>query len=245
MCTVTVIPMRSGYRLLTNRDESRDRAAATPPAVRTTSGGRPAIWPIDAAAGGTWVGVSASGLGLTLLNLNLDPPPPLSAQPQSRGALIPAIIDAQTAADAIDALPRTVVEHVAPFRLVAVDTTSIVVARWNRTSLDVQHQPLEPVCLASSGLGDHLVQERVPLFAQMLDEHGPTPAMQDAFHQHTWPGREAISVMMSRDDARTVSTTGFLVAPDGIEMWYRDDAGSHAPVRMQMSTPEHTSCSRP
>lgn len=245
MCTVTVIPLGSGYRLLTNRDESRTRPTALPPALQTTIGGSRALWPVDAAAGGTWVGVSPTGLGLTLLNLNLDPPPAMPTTPQSRGALIPAIIDAPTAADAIEALPRDVVEHVAPFRLVAVDPTSIIVARWDRSSLGVEHRSLEPVCLASSGLGDHLVQERLPLFEEMRAQHGLTPAMQDAYHAHTWPGREAISVMMSREDARTVSTTGVLVSPDGVEMWYRDDAGAHAPVRIQVSSPEHTSCSRP
>jgi hypothetical protein len=64
-----------------------------------------------------------------------------------------------------------------------------------------------PLLFTSSGLGDHLVDGvRRELFDQMFMAGPHTwEAVQHAFHRHTWPGREHLSVNMSRDTARTVS----------------------------------------
>ena len=50
-----------------NRDERRDRRAATPPAVHRLQH-RTAIYPVDPVGGGTWIGVNDAGLAAALLN---------------------------------------------------------------------------------------------------------------------------------------------------------------------------------
>jgi len=234
MCTLTVIPLRrdgrsaAGYRLVTNRDERHDRPRAEAPTKRR-AGDRCAVWPIDPAGGGTWIAVNDRALTLSILNLNLDPPPrrrwhgsPSRAAgdvghktqhrsetcaTRSRGLLIPRLIDAETADQAMAKLDELDLSPFDPFRLIAVDPLGVRVARWDRRSLTGTPSALAPMCLVSSGLGDHVVSPRLELFREWFASRGFTAEAQDAFHAHRWPDRPEISVMMSRDDARTVSVT--------------------------------------
>jgi hypothetical protein len=91
MCTVTIVPFDGGVRLVCNRDERRVRAEALPPAVRPTSSGS-AIYPIDPASAGSWVGANDAGLAVALLNRT---PSRLAAAPDapvSRGVIVPAML---------------------------------------------------------------------------------------------------------------------------------------------------------
>jgi membrane protein DedA with SNARE-associated domain len=83
-----------------------------------------------------------------------------------------------------------------------------------------------PVLFTSSGLGDHLVEGvRRELFDELLaGPSGTWQAAQDAFHRHTWPGREHLSVNMTRATARTVSFTVIDVTPAGALITYHPDA---------------------
>lgn len=248
MCTVSVIPLRHpdrpdriiGLRLVTNRDELRERPAATPPIwhelpAHATSGSSPhgahfrAVYPIDPVGGGTWVAASTAGLVLCLLNANPVPQPVLPPEDDllSRGLVIPQLIASRSAADAARAVARLELDRLAPFTLLAADlacpdgsqrvSTRLWQVRWDRRSLDQRELGAAPICIASSGLGDRLVLPRLPLFEQILnDADSPEPAAdrQDRFHRHTWADRRPISVLMSRRDARTVSiTTVELLAP--------------------------------
>lgn len=208
MCTLTIIPLRGGFRLVTNRDESRTRARATPPrAVRV--GGVSAAWPVDPAGGGTWVAVSGRGLALSVLNLNERPARELErrADDLSRGLLIPELIGAESAERAASALAERELVRFMPFTLIAADARRLVSARWDRERLEVSSRSLGGACFVSSGLGDALVADRLPLFAELVASRGWTADSQDAFHAHRWPERPERSVLMSREDARTVSRT--------------------------------------
>lgn len=226
MCTLTIIPARTGFRLVTSRDEQRSRPRAHPPQTRVL-GGRAVLAPTDTLAGGTWVAVSDAGVALSLLNLNPVPAPvlPPTGSLRSRGAVIPLLIASPTASDAIDHLSRLDLRAFAPFRLVAADSSGVIDARWNRAGLHIARHALEPMCFVSSALGDHLVAPRLDLFDLFLRDMGPTPAMQDAYHKHHWPHRPEISVAMSRSDARTVSVTTVEVPGELTPaiMHYRDD----------------------
>jgi len=235
MCTVSVISLSgspaphlagaSGFRVVVNRDEERDRPGAFFPRWRTLSR-EPhpvrAIWPIDPRGGGTWVGAAEHGLVLCLLNRNPEPPPALPPDLLSRGVIIPGVIGARSAAEALDRLANFELDRFAPFRLVAVEperagrrwSGGMIVheAEWDRTGLRRARQPGGPVCFVSSGLGDSAAAPRTPLFRELVSA-SPSPSAQDAFHRHVWPGREAVSVLMSRAQARTVSITTVEVTP--------------------------------
>jgi hypothetical protein len=173
---------------------------------RDLGSGRRAGWPTDPDAGGTWIAARDDGLVLAVLNRNI-PPNGRPAPSASRGRLIPALIDAEDAARAMEALSDQDLAATAPFRILAVDPAGTSrLATWDGLALDLAEPLAPPFCLASSGLGDHRVEPRYPLFDQLVFTD-PTPAAQDAFHRHRWDDRPEISVLMSRPDARTVSIT--------------------------------------
>src|SRR5690606_1905943 len=195
MCTVTIIPTTDGFRLSTNRDERRTRPAVLPPRVREI-GGRRALCPTDQQAVGTWVAVTDAGLSVTGLNGNPRPMPalPHAESLVSRGLIIPTIGSAPNISGAVALTENLPLERMAPFRLVICDGRTIVEAWWGRESLSLQRRAIAPSCWVSSGLGDHLVQERHPLFREMVVDAGATPDAQDAFHAHRWPDRPRVSV---------------------------------------------------
>jgi hypothetical protein len=241
MCTLTIIPTHSrpgarGFRLVTNRDESRKRPAGLPPSVRRVGAAR-AVWPVDPAGGGTWVGVNDRGVVASLLNVNAggeQPPPPDGGA--SRGEIIPSLIDVSRAGDAIKRLGRIDLACFRPFRLVVVDVWAIFEAAWDRRSLRIERRVLGPACFVSSGLGDALAAPRLELWRRWPVEGPPGSALQDAFHKHQWPDRPEISVRMNRADARTVSTTvvevGGVGAPRPWDISMRYDDGAITVVRL-------------
>ncbi len=229
MCTVTVIQLEGGgFRLVTNRDENPDRPAASQPqwheGIMGGTGSARAIWPTDGLAGGTWVAASEHGLALTLLNGNLGDRAvyPEPTRRQSRGILIPRLIGCESAFAAMQSLAEFELDRFDPFRLVAADTGAgpgeamrVIDAFWDGRSLSTTDRGAGPACFASSGLGDWRVEPRLPLFEELVVVPGPTPAAQDEYHQHRWPDRLEISVLMERDEARTVSITRVEVRPSG------------------------------
>jgi hypothetical protein len=170
---------------------------------------------VDPDAGGTWIGVRDDGFVLAILNRNI-PPNGRQEPTRSRGLIIPRLIDHCGGARALQALGSEDLGETAPFRLLALDPDGLSrVATWDGLRLTIDQPSEGPVCLVSSGLGDHRVGPRLPLFDELVRPN-PTPESQDAFHRHRWDDRPEISVLMSRRDARTVSiTTVHPVDPGG------------------------------
>lgn len=220
MCTVSIIPLtgsRRGYRLVTNRDESRTRPPGEPPQWRQLRASVRAVWPIDALAGGTWVAATDRGLALAILNMNAPglPVPPTHRQ-RTRGELIPLLIEHQDAAAALAALAERTLEYYAPFRMVAVSPRinawpRIHEAAWDGRRLALRAHPEPWGCFVSSGLGDREVSDRLALFDAMVRTAADPVSAQDEYHQHRWPERPEVSVLMQRDEARTVSITTLAV----------------------------------
>jgi hypothetical protein len=207
---MTVVPTRVGsVRVAFNRDESRTRAAARAPHAQRT-GRRTALLPTDPVSGGTWLAVNDAGLVLAVLNGN--PPDRLPATPKparSRGALIPDLLTCDSPAAALHACERLAYPEFAPFRLVLVGQGVVADVRWDGREHMIMSRLSggTPLMFTSSGLGDHLVEGvRRELFDHLFASGPETwQAAQDTFHQHRWPGREHLSVNMSRATARTVS----------------------------------------
>lgn len=243
MCTVSVIAAglpgsgAGGFRVVCNRDESRERSQALLPHWRTLESSSPsrAIWPTDSDAGGTWIAANDLGLVLCLLNFNPTPavgptaPSPVARGLVSRGLIIPELIASHSPREAIDRLGKLDLPDYSHFRLVAIHFgdrgPSSIEAQWDRsTLLTTEHAP-GTACFTSSGLGDQLVAPRLALFDELV-RPAPSREAQDRFHRHVWPERPHLSVMMSREDARTVSVTTVEVARMGarvaVDMRYRE-----------------------
>lgn len=222
MCTVSVIATGDGYRLVHSRDEQRSRAPGLTPEVRKAGGFR-VVAPHDPVGGGTWVLARDDGLTLAIMNVNPEPPPDLDlAALRSRGLIIPDL--ASLGVDEIAAAMADLdYSRYAPFRLIAAVRPGCRVRietwTWAGAGEPRADTPKAPVCWSSSGLGDSVVAARGPLFEEIVGRD-PTPAAQEGFHRNLWPGRGAESVLMSRQDARTVSLTAVESGPRGSRMAY-------------------------
>ncbi len=211
MCTVSVIGLvrggAVGYRLVSNRDESPLRSPAEAPAWRELGDGLRGLWPTDPGASGTWIGVNDAGLALAILNKNSGASTGTKGA-TSRGTLIPRLLSASTL-DGADLMFKTLdLSALLPFRMLGIGFGAADIRAWSWSwdgaSFAARRDGRVPLCLASSGLGDALVEPRLDLFRDMVTSD-PTPAAQDAFHRHRWQDRPETSVWMEREGARTVS----------------------------------------
>lgn len=230
MCTLTIVPMnragddsRPAIRVVCNRDESRLRPIATPPAIERF-GARQAVLPRDPQAGGTWIGANDAGHVLVLLNASAPDDEP-TGEITSRGEIIPSLLAASSLKEAVDSALRMDVAQFRPFRLVIIDRfVAVELARErNKMVLRGRLSTSAPLMFTSSGLGDELVASpRRELFREHFAAGADWRAQQDAFHRHQWPGREHVSVLMCRPDARTVSRTEIELGDRWLQVAYAD-----------------------
>lgn len=235
MCTVSVVPHEDGARLVSNRDERHSRAAARPPSWWRL-GPRRALFPIDAEAGGTWVGVNDAGLAVAVLNRHAAEDDcrreASSVPPLSRGAIVPLLLSASRPDEVLGYARRIRRALYRPFRVLAAGHgLAAIVSAGPDDFHEVCVRLDTPLLLTSSSLGDALVDApRRALFAAMMN----TPAAdwlaaQRRFHAHRWPAIPELSVVMSRHDARTVSrTTCEMTRTGAVRMTYEALDGSAA-----------------
>lgn len=218
MCTLSVVTRGAAsggsagglVRIVFNRDEERTRASALAPEPRRC-GDRVAIMPIDAVSNGTWIAVNDAGVAACLLNATGRPPGPRAGGGvRSRGEIVPAVMTAsgfdhaRKLAEAVDctAFPS--------FRLLVIAEGCFAEFGSERTHPVLLSSGLlrDPLMLASSGLGDELVQTpRRAVFARCMVSGPDVLTAQEQFHRERDDARGELGVLMSRQDARTVSRT--------------------------------------
>lgn len=258
MCTVTVVPVvgrPAGVgdegqddrpllaRVFCSRDEQRSRPRALAPVARSI-GARSAVMPIDPPSGGTWIAANDAGLVACVLNANPcggggvgGGAAARSGELRSRGGIVPDLMGCGSVAEALARTISLDASVFPAFRLLLTTARehAVVVADGERV-VSVQVATLRsPIMLTSSGLGDDLVgTPRSELFARMLGSGGAGGvggdplAAQAAFHEHFWPERRELSVLMSREGARTVSHTIVDIFEHSVTCRYREieDAAS-------------------
>jgi Transport and Golgi organisation 2 len=225
MCTLSIVPVVDGCRVVCNRDERRTRAAAHPPIVFPTEVSW-ATYPRDPESGGTWIGVNDDGLIAALLNRSGTRHRP-RVSPPSRGSIVPALLSCGSIARALDLYDTLDVGQFEPFRIVMAHRSNVAVLASDRAHLPAELFSLvRPVMFTSSSLGDAVVEApRRRLFEQLVLGGDDWLDGQFQFHRHRWARRPEISVQMSRPDAATVSRTTILVSSRNIDLQYESLAG--------------------
>ena len=222
MCTLSVIPTTVGIRIAFNRDERRDRLPALPPSTHQLARRR-AVYPVDPVGGGTWIGVNDRGIVAAVLNCTPRLALPAPGASKSRGLIVPAILSTDDLEAAVGAAARIDPAQCALFTLIVLRGRRAVVFSSDGHDLSSAAADVtRPLLLTSSSLGDHVVRApRERLFDQLVTrDPSAWPAAQQAFHDHQWPLRPAISVRMERADARTVSRTVIDITGDDIRLSY-------------------------
>lgn len=231
MCTVTLVPGRTGYRLGMNRDESRARVHGLPPR-RIKVAGRAFLSPSEP-GGGTWISLNDHGVCLALINW-YSVTGRASGETVSRGEIINATPAAEdvVAVDAV--LSKLPLKRFQPFRLIGVFPWEKVVTEWawDVKRLVRRRHPWRERQWASSGFDESTAQRiRGQTFRKALRRKSAgTLSWLRRLHRSHMPERGAFSICVHRSDAETVSYTEVVVTSRSATMRYHAGAPCHQDV---------------
>lgn len=237
MCTVTWLHRPDGYELCFNRDELKTRLIAHPPSIHHEDGLH-YIAPIDADAGGTWIGVNQFGITVCLLNyyhaaMNRQ----LSAADYtSRGLLVKSLLTHDTLSDIFARYSDAELRQFRPFKLLAIGPESAAQGLvWDGTSAEIARNP-EPPLSSSSFLSEKVIEQRRRRFGEIRASDGNHPEALRNYHRSHIPEKGPFSVCMHREEAHTVSFSRVVVAAEHITFHYTPGAPCETsflePVRM-------------
>ncbi|GAA0718790.1 NRDE family protein [Aquimarina litoralis] len=120
MCTVTLIPTQeNGFILTSNRDEAINRKTLVPEFYQINK--TRMLFPKDAVAGGTWIGISDKNTMICLLNGGFKIHERLISYRQSRGVVVKDLLEADDLEQAIESYDYKGIE---PFTIVAANWSS-------------------------------------------------------------------------------------------------------------------------
>jgi hypothetical protein len=191
-----------------NRDEKRSRAKGLPPAVRNING-RQVLYPSEP-SGGTWIALNEAGVSFALVNW-YSVTAKAKRDVVSRGAIIPSIGAADSAALTHARLSALPLDRINPFRLIGVfaDSRGITEWRWDLRQLTLRHRSWRAQQWISSGLDECKAQKvRSTTFRKALNQKsaGSLRWLRRLHRSHA-PRSGPFSICMHREDAVTVSYT--------------------------------------
>lgn len=237
MCSVSWLGGAAGLHVFFNRDEQRRRAPGLPP-VSGHRNGVSFLFPVDGKAGGTWIAANDRGLiGCLLNHYAASPSPPVSAE-LSRGAILPALMDAPSPRQAAARIPESAARDHRPFLLLLLHPGEPgVCLRWDGASLESMEIAGPSGFLTTSSFR---TGEVVPARHAVAAALSPwTPESLRELHRSHVPERGPFSICMHRPDAHTVSFTHVHAGPDKILMEYHPGAPCQNRPAHPLSLPRH------
>lgn len=223
MCTVTFIPKNNHDFILTsNRDEAPGRK--TSPPQHYIREGTSLLYPEDAVAGGTWIGLSGKKRLICLLNGGFTAHEREDSYRLSRGIIV---MDLLTASNISEAITHYDFKGIEPFTIILVTfegDTKIFELVWDGIKAHFEEKPLSPQIWSSSLLYDAAMKAaRETWFSTFLfDTLKPTTSEILNFHTTAGVGDKAIDLVMDRGFVKTKSITQIHKTADRVIMQYHD-----------------------
>jgi hypothetical protein len=227
MCTVTFIPGKDRIVITSNRDEKLLRPKAIAPMVYPGDRYK-LIYPKDAAAGGSWIGLKENGDAAVLLNGGFLPHQPQASYTKSRGLIF---LDVLAATRPVIYMMKLELGHIEPFTLVVVENNSLYEFRWDGEEKHCKQLSVNRPHIWSSVTlySATVIRKRERWFNFFMNRH-PDPTQKDIldFHRFTGDGDTGNDLLMRRDGIySTVSITSMLLTAERGSMKYCDlDDGS-------------------
>ena len=217
MCTLSIIPNNNQIIITMNRDEQRDRPEV---GHLSTDDGR--FFPIDGRSQGTWVGVNHHGLTCALLNRYQDKH--LEQGAQSRGGLIPQLLNAENLNGAEEILNNITFDNFNPFDLIVTKDSEIIHAQWNRKEQRIITQNLStPFFITSSSERvDEVIKHREKEFNNFTSSYNEINEDLILNNLHLKQGEEnnRSSILMQRERTHTKSITQIITTDNTADMFY-------------------------
>ncbi|MCU0374876.1 MAG: NRDE family protein [Chitinophagaceae bacterium] len=222
MCFVALHRHRGSLYVISNRDENIGRKSAAPPR-KLTQAPYEVVMPTDGAAGGTWIGVRNDGVAAVLFNGAWQAHQKTALHTESRGLLIPRLLQHPNPALCINNIPLTNTE---PFSLLLVMQNEARLYRWNGITLHEERvDPAESPCWSSVTLYNLEQSDlrKSTWLTWLNSQTGEENPMLENFTQlcKEAPGED--SIFMKRDNGiQTVSSTVVQITENHAILTYHD-----------------------
>lgn len=222
MCTVTYIPKKNNTFILTsNRDEAFGRKTL-PPSFYDIDGVK-MLFPKDAVAGGSWIGVSEKNSMICLLNGGFVNHLRVDDYKMSRGVVVKELLKADNLSKAIHNFDYSGIE---PFTIIAIDWTSNLETTelvWDGEKAHITTLDNEPRIWSSSTLyTEEMKTKRLSWFASFAKSTDWSAGSLLNFHKTAGEGNKQIDLNMNRSKLGTVSVTQVEKKEDLCSMIYQD-----------------------
>ncbi len=223
MCTVTYLPIDNERFILTsNRDETPLRKTLLPE-VYEENGVR-LLYPKDAVAGGTWIGVSDRKRLICLLNGAFEKHEKQPPYKMSRGVIVKKLLSIIDVMSCVDEFDFTEVE---PFTIILIDWKEKLQAYelvWDGYKKHFKELPAFPKIWSSAPLYDSSMKhDREIWFKDWLRKN--SEINQDSilkFHSRKDLGSKEIAPVMKRPYVETVSISSVIKDKETVSFYYKD-----------------------
>lgn len=222
MCTVTFIPKsESDFILTSNRDEAPGRETFPPKIYHENSTN--ILYPRDAVAGGTWIGISEKNRVVTLMNGGFIAHKRKAFYARSRGLIVKDLL---TTKDLKYYSKSYDFSEIEPFTVIAVeffDNLRLIQMVWTGEKLDFSELPIKARIWSSSPLyPPDIANKRKTWFAEFLNKEKLKSADIIRFHQSAGEGDPMSDLIMDRVFVKTKSTTQIEKTDNSLTMHYHD-----------------------
>ncbi len=218
MCTVTLIPVQKDDFILTsNRDEAINRKTL-PPEFYKEDGTR-MLFPKDAVAGGTWIGVSDKDTMICLLNGGFKNHTKITSYTKSRGVVVKDLL----ASDAI-------VASMEDYDFSGIEPCTIVMVNWTAALLmyelvwDGKQKHLRAlertthIWSSSTLYTEPMKAKRKEWFTHFEEENELTPETVLDFHKNAGIGDIDVDLQIDRGVLKTRSITQICKVETAVSM---------------------------
>ncbi|RYG31271.1 MAG: hypothetical protein EOO01_35615, partial [Chitinophagaceae bacterium] len=222
MCTVTFVPVKEGVVLTTNRDEWHTRTTAIAPATYEQNG-HTLLYPTDKDGGGSWIVTNNKGDAGVLLNGAFERHTRRANYRQSRGLILPAILNDP---EPLKCLDRYSLVDIEPFTLVLYINRRLSECRWDGEKKTFTPLPENTTHIWSSvTLYDKSAAAKREQWFDHWQKTNPVRSMGEVigFHQNAGKTDPSNALVMDRQGKIcTVSITSVLVSQTSVNMIYYD-----------------------
>lgn len=208
MCTVTLIPVGNQDFLLTsNRDEATKRKTLPPEFYMVNS--TKMLFPKDAVAGGTWIGVSDKQTMVCLLNGGFIKHQRKATYRQSRGVVVKEFLEAE---DLMSAMETYDCRGIEPFTIVGVhwkEGLFFCEMVWDGKEKHIQELAKTETYIWSSATlyTPEMKKTRASWFRDFEEENEVTPSTVLDFHKNAGVGNKTYDLCVDRGALKTISIT--------------------------------------
>ena len=223
MCTVTFISgSNTDFVLTSNRDEAPGRETF-PPKIYEEEGVH-LLYPKDAVAGGTWIGISERKRAISLMNGGFVPHKRKPNYRRSRGLVLKDFLISEDFESELGTYDFSSIE---PFTAVVVEWVKdirLLTLVWDGEKLHIINEPLAPKIWSSSPLYPEIIKsKREQWFSGFFTGKEyvlPSEILQ--FHKTAGEGNSETNLIMNRGYVQTKSITQIVKRGQKIEMHYED-----------------------